>query len=126
MGATSVTLINIFEVPAGDENEFIIAWKKTRDYLMTLPAHIETAVHQSLNDARFRFVNIAQWASEEEFNAAIGSQGVPGSGIRAALADVSRALSGGPHWLSDQSPAPQTWQRSSSCSVSERHRNARG
>jgi heme-degrading monooxygenase HmoA len=71
----SVTLINIFEVPAGDEDAFIAAWEKTRDYLMTLPAHIETALHQSLHDARFRFVNIAQWTSEEEFNAAIGSQG---------------------------------------------------
>jgi hypothetical protein len=29
----SVTLINIFEVPAGDEDEFIAAWEKTRDYL---------------------------------------------------------------------------------------------
>ena len=31
----SVTLINIFEVPAGDEDAFIAAWEKTRDYLMT-------------------------------------------------------------------------------------------
>jgi heme-degrading monooxygenase HmoA len=74
-GAMSVTLINVFEVPAGDEDAFIAAWEKTRDYLMMMPAHIETALHQSLHDARFRFVNIAQWTSEEEFNAAIGSQG---------------------------------------------------
>ena len=47
----SVTLINIFEVPAGDEDEFIAAWEKTRDYLKTFPAHIETALHQSLHDA---------------------------------------------------------------------------
>ena len=40
----SVTLINIFEVPAGDEDEFIAAWEKTRDYLKTFPAHIETAL----------------------------------------------------------------------------------
>jgi heme-degrading monooxygenase HmoA len=71
----SVTLINIFEVPAGDEDAFITAWEKTRDYLMKLPAHIETKLHQSLHDTRFRFVNIAQWTSEEEFNAAISSQG---------------------------------------------------
>jgi len=70
----SVTLINIFEVPAGDEDEFIAAWEKTRDYLMKLPAHIETALHQSLHDGRFRFVNIAQWTSEDEFNDAIRSQ----------------------------------------------------
>ena len=39
----SVTLINIFEVPAGDEDEFIAAWERSRDYLKTFPAHIETA-----------------------------------------------------------------------------------
>ena len=71
----SVTLINIFEVPAGDEDEFIAAWEKTRDYLKTFPAHIETALHQSLHDAEFRFVNIAHWTSEDAFNAAVGSQG---------------------------------------------------
>jgi heme-degrading monooxygenase HmoA len=70
----SVTLINIFEVPAGDEDEFIAAWEKTRDYLKTFPAHIETALHQSLHDTQFRFVNIAHWTSEDEFNAAVGSQ----------------------------------------------------
>ena len=71
----SVTLINIFEVPAGEEQEFILAWEKTRDYLMTYPAHLETALHQSLHDTEFRFVNIAHWTSEEDFNAAIGSAG---------------------------------------------------
>jgi heme-degrading monooxygenase HmoA len=71
----SVTLINIFEVPAGDEDEFIAAWEATRDYLKTYPAHIETALHQSLHDTQFRFVNIAHWTSEDEFNAAVGSQG---------------------------------------------------
>jgi heme oxygenase (mycobilin-producing) len=75
----SITLINIFEVPEGDDDEFIAAWEKTRDYLMTLPAHIETALHQSLHDGRFRFVNIAQWTSEDEFNAAISSPGFGGS-----------------------------------------------
>jgi heme-degrading monooxygenase HmoA len=71
----SITLINIFEVPADDEAEFIAAWEKTRDYLKTYPAHIETALHQSLHDARFRFVNIAHWTSEDEFNGAVSSQG---------------------------------------------------
>lgn len=71
----SVTLINIFEVPAGDEDAFIAAWEKTRDYLKKLPAHIETALHQSLHDERFRFVNIAHWTSEGEFNEAVRSEG---------------------------------------------------
>jgi heme-degrading monooxygenase HmoA len=79
----SVTLINIFEVPAGDEDEFIAAWEKARDYLKASPAHIGTALHQSLHDERFRFVNIAHWTSEEEFNAAVRSQG-----FREAAADL--------------------------------------
>ena len=71
----SVTLINIFEVPAGEEDAFIAAWEKSHDYLAKLPAHIETRLHQSVHDTRFRFVNVAQWASEEDFIAAITSQG---------------------------------------------------
>jgi len=80
----SVTLINIFEVPAGDADDFIAAREKTRDYLKTSPAHIETALHQSLHDDRFRFVNIAHWTSEDEFNTAVGSQGFrqAASGLR--------------------------------------------
>lgn len=71
----SVTLINIFEVPAGEEDGFIAAWEKTRDYLTTFPALLDTALHQSLRDQRFRFVNVAHWTSEEDFISAIGSQG---------------------------------------------------
>ena len=57
------------------EDEFIAAWEKIRDYLNTFPAHIETALHQSLQDAQFRFVNIAHWTPEDEFNTAVSSQG---------------------------------------------------
>jgi len=71
----SVTLINIFEVPAGDEDGFIAAWERASDYLKTFPALMETALHQSLHDQRFRFVNVAQWTSEEDFISAISSQG---------------------------------------------------
>ncbi len=63
-------------MPAGeDDDEFIAAWEETSDYLKTSSAHIETALHQSLHNERFRFVNIAHWTSEDEFNAAIRSQG---------------------------------------------------
>jgi heme-degrading monooxygenase HmoA len=71
----SVTLINIFEVAAGDETEFVAAWEKTRDYLKTFPALIDSALHQSVHDTQFRFVNIAHWTSAEDFNAAIRSPG---------------------------------------------------
>ena len=93
----SVTLINIFEVPAGDEDEFIAAWEKTRDYLKTFPAHIETALHQSLHDTQFRFVNIAHWTCP--FTGAViwrqasagsgGSQGFPASAPEMASSAVT-------------------------------------
>ncbi len=71
-----VVLINVFEVPAADAEEFITAWEKTRDYLRRYPAHLDTALHQALGpDTDFQFVNIAHWRSAEEFNEAVGSPG---------------------------------------------------
>ena len=72
----AVTLINSFEVPAADAETFIAAWEKTRDYLETQPGYIDTALHQAFaSDAEFQFVNIAHWASAEDFRAAIRSPG---------------------------------------------------
>ena len=54
-----VVLINAFEVPAADAEEFIAAWEKTRDYLETQPGYVDTALHQAVaSDAEFRFVNM--------------------------------------------------------------------
>jgi Antibiotic biosynthesis monooxygenase len=47
----------------------------------TLPAHFETALHQSLHGSEFRFVNIARWESEAAFNAAIASDGFRESAV---------------------------------------------
>ncbi len=71
-----VVLINIFEVPDSDAEEFITAWERTRDYLMTLDGHLDTALHQATSPgADFQFVNIAHWRSAEEFTEAIQSDG---------------------------------------------------
>jgi hypothetical protein len=94
----SARSVNIFEMPTGDQDEFIAAWQKTRDCLMTPPTHLETALRQSLHAGRFPFVNIAQWTPEDEFNAAVGSQGFPeaGSDLRwpthSALYQVGRRV----------------------------------
>ncbi len=74
--ADAVVLINIFEVPDSDAVKFIAAWERTRDYLQTLPAHLDTALHQATSPgADFQFVNIAHWQSAEEFTVAIQSEG---------------------------------------------------
>ncbi len=77
-----VVLINSFEVPAADAEQFIAAWEKTRDYLQTQPGYIDTFLHQAVaSDAEFQFVNVAHWASAADFTTAIRS---PGFGQSAA------------------------------------------
>jgi heme-degrading monooxygenase HmoA len=74
--AEEVILINAFEVPAGDAENFISAWEKTRDYLQTHPGYVDTALHQAARpDAEFQFVNIARWRSADDFLAATQSPG---------------------------------------------------
>ena len=74
--AEPLTLINSFEVPAGEADKFIAAWEKARDYLAAQPGYIDTALHRAVGpEADFQFVNIARWRSAEDFTAAIGSTG---------------------------------------------------
>lgn len=67
----SVTLINAFEVPVGDEPQFLEQWQKTSDQAKMKNGFIETKLHRALkDDARFLFVNVAMWESEELYHAA--------------------------------------------------------
>ena len=69
--AEPLVLINVFEVPAGEAEQFIAAWEKMRDYLKSQPGYIDTALHQAIApDADFQFVNVARWRTAEEFLAA--------------------------------------------------------
>jgi len=67
-----VTLINVFEVPAGALPEAIAAWEAARDFLAVQPGYISTRLHQALApDARFALVNVALWESPAAFAAAM-------------------------------------------------------
>lgn len=66
-----VVLINAFEVPPGDDEEFVAAWEHAKELLRTQPGFIDAALHRSLGpDAEFRYVNVARWASPAAFRAA--------------------------------------------------------
>jgi heme oxygenase (mycobilin-producing) len=70
----SVTLINVFEVPAADADHFIAAWEKARDYLRTQPGYLDTALHQAVTpNPVFQFVNVAQWRTAADFTTATQS-----------------------------------------------------
>ena len=95
----SVILINPFEVPAGADDEgFLRGWERAAEYMRAQPGFVSSRLHRSLApEARFRFVNVAEWASLQDFQAAvdtdefreIAGQGAPAS---PALYEVVRSL----------------------------------
>ena len=67
----AVTVVNCFEVPAGREDEFFSLWQQVNDYMRQKKGYLGHKLHRSLApDARFRFVNVAQWATSADFQAA--------------------------------------------------------
>jgi heme oxygenase (mycobilin-producing) len=77
-----VVLINLFEVPAAAEEEFIAAWEAARDFLAAQDGYQSTALHHSLGpEAEFRFVNVAEWASPLAFQAATSQPDFPGQNM---------------------------------------------
>ena len=72
----SVILINPFEVPAGtDDEDFLRGWERAADYMRQQPGFLSTRLHRALApDARFRFINVAEWASPADFQAAVTSE----------------------------------------------------
>jgi heme-degrading monooxygenase HmoA len=84
----AITLVNCFEVPAGREDEFFAMWKQVNTYMRQKPGYLEHKLHRSLApDAPFRFINIARWASQEDFDAA-HDEGFRGSRDSARLGRV--------------------------------------
>jgi heme-degrading monooxygenase HmoA len=71
-----VILINPFEVPEGaSDEEFLAAWGTAAEYMREQPGFISSRLHRALApDARFRFINVAEWASPRDFQAAVTSE----------------------------------------------------
>jgi heme oxygenase (mycobilin-producing) len=72
----TVVLINVFEVPVGQEEEFRKQWHEAAEYLRHAPGFLSTRLHESLDpQAKFHFVNVAEWESPQHFQAAMRSEG---------------------------------------------------
>jgi heme-degrading monooxygenase HmoA len=66
-----VTLINHFAVPDGRDEAFLALWNSTSAYFRARPGYLSLRLHRALSpDAPHRFVNVARWASLQEFQAA--------------------------------------------------------
>jgi len=67
-----VVLINPFEVPEGKDEAFLAEWEAAKAFLEQQPGSIATRLHRSLvPNARFRFINVVEWATVEAFQAAL-------------------------------------------------------
>lgn len=70
----SVTLINPFEVPEGKEEEALAFWDRAAEYMRKQPGFISTRLHKAIVPwARFHLINVAEWRSKEDFEAAINT-----------------------------------------------------
>ena len=70
-----VILINSFEVTQGREDECLVFWEKAAAYMKRQPGFISTHLHKALSpEAKFHFVNIAEWESAAYFQAAVTSE----------------------------------------------------
>lgn len=68
-------LINPFEVPQGQEEEFIRNWRAAAAQLRDAEGFISTRLHQSLDSqAKFQFINVAEWESPQHFQAAMRTE----------------------------------------------------
>ena len=67
-------LLNPFEVPAAQDG-FLNGWETAAEYMRSQPGFISARLHRALiPEARFGFVNLAEWESPEHFRAAVSSE----------------------------------------------------
>jgi heme-degrading monooxygenase HmoA len=62
-GSQGVTLVNPFEVPAGEDERFVAGWERARAALADQRGYLGTRLHRSVDDGHFRFVHLARWSS---------------------------------------------------------------
>ena len=65
----SVTLINVFQLPQDQRDEFLKRWTATTQVYARTEGFIETHLHENVGvgSSTFQFINFAIWASNEAF-----------------------------------------------------------
>ena len=72
---TNFVLINPFEVSEDiDDDRFLVGWGKAADYMRSRPGFVGSRLHRAVSsNPRFRFVNVAEWESPQDFQASVRS-----------------------------------------------------
>ena len=61
-----VTLINVFSVPKGKEDEFVKWWQDVKANITKQPGFISGKFHKSIKpESRFNFINVAIWENDD-------------------------------------------------------------
>jgi heme-degrading monooxygenase HmoA len=69
--AQPVTLMNRFIVSPERDEEFVALWTQTSAYFRAQPGFLSLRLHRAVSpDAEHRFVNVANWATLQDFRAA--------------------------------------------------------
>lgn len=72
--AEPVTLINVFEVPAEQVDEFIALWRDRAAIMSSQPGFRAAQLHRAISaESRFQLVNVAQWESQQACAAAMAN-----------------------------------------------------
>lgn len=70
-----VTLMNRFAVRPERDEAFLALWTETSKYFTAQPGFVSLRLHRAVSsDAEYRWVNVANWESEEHFRAAHGTE----------------------------------------------------
>ena len=61
-----VTLINVFSVPKGKEDEFVKWWQDVKANITKQQGFISGKFHKSIKpESKFNFINVAIWENED-------------------------------------------------------------
>jgi heme-degrading monooxygenase HmoA len=67
----TVTFVNLFEVPSDRDEAFLELWTEINSHMRDQAGYIGHKLHRAmLDNARYRFVNIAIWESEQAWKSA--------------------------------------------------------
>ena len=63
----AVTLMNVFQVPVEQEDDFLREWRRTTEVFRRRPGFIETHLHRNMGvgNQTFQFINVARWESAD-------------------------------------------------------------
>jgi heme-degrading monooxygenase HmoA len=67
----SIPFINHFEVPTGDDGQFLALWQRVNSYMAATPGYRPHRLHRALSDgAHNRYIDYAEWESIEQWQSA--------------------------------------------------------